>query len=85
MGMLRKLKKYFLTSKSCVIDLADCTTIPSVGTIVDTVQKWANKNHKEIIFVSTTKPVAFMMDETKYIVKVTKERGAYTLYITNAE
>lgn len=55
MEIVKKLKKYFLTSKSWVIDLEDCTTMPSGKTIVDTVQNWASKNQKEIIFVSTTK------------------------------
>ena len=85
MGIMNKVKKYFLTSKSCVIDLKDCTTIPSSKTIMDTVQNWANKNQKKITFVSTTKPVTFMLEETKYIVNINKERGAYTLYITNCE
>ncbi|WML32791.1 DUF4318 domain-containing protein [Clostridium sp. OS1-26] len=85
MKIMNKLKKYFLTSKSWVIDLEDCTTIPSGKTIVDTVQNWANENQKKIIFVSTMKPITFMLDGTKYIVKINRERGAYTLYITNCE
>lgn len=85
MRMMNKLKKYFLTSKSCVIDLKDCTTIPSGRTIVDTVQNWANENQKEITFVSTINPVTFMLKKTKYIVNINRERGAYTLYITNCE
>jgi hypothetical protein len=85
MRMMNKLKKYFLTSKSWVIDLEDCTTIPSGKIIGDTVQNWANKNQKEIIFVSTMKPVTFMLEGTKYIVNINRERGAYTLYITNCE
>jgi hypothetical protein len=36
MKIINKFKKYFLTSKSCVIDLNDCTTVPSSETIVDT-------------------------------------------------
>lgn len=85
MGIMNKLKKYFLTSKSCVIDLEDCTTIPSSETIMDTVQNWAKKNQEEITFLSTIKPVTFMLKKTKYIVNIIKERGAYTLHITNCE
>lgn len=85
MKMLNKLKKYFITSKSWVIDLKDCITIPSGKVIVDTVQNWANENQKEVTFVSTMKPVTFMPDGTKYIVNINSERGAYTLYITNCE
>jgi len=42
-GIMNKVKKYFLTSKSYVIDLKDCITIPSSKKIEDTVQNWANK------------------------------------------
>jgi hypothetical protein len=85
MKIINNFKKYFLTSKSCVIDLNDCTTVPSSETIMDTVQNWANENQKQITFVNTIKPVTFMLEGTKYIVNITKERGAYTLYITNCE
>lgn len=85
MGIIKKLKKYFLTSKSWVIDFQDCTTMPSGKTIVDTIQNWASNNKKEISFLSTVNPVTFILDETKYIANINRERGAYTLYITNCE
>jgi len=85
MGMLNKLKKFFITSKSWVIDLKDCTTMPSGKVIVDTVQNWADENQKKVTFVSNMKPVTFILDGTKYIVNINRERGAYTLYITNCE
>ena len=85
MTMMNKLKKYFLTSKSWVIDLEDCTTIPSSITIMDTVKHWAGENQKEITFISTIKPVTFILEGTKFVVNINKERGAYTLYITNCE
>ena len=59
--------------------------MPSGKTMVDTVQNWANKNQKEITFVSSKPPVTFMLEGTKYIVNISKECGAYTLYITNCE
>ena len=85
MGMLNKLKKFFITSKSWVIDLKDCTTMPSGKVIMDTVQNWADENQKKVTFVSNMKPVTFILDGTKYIVNINRERGAYTLYITNCE
>jgi hypothetical protein len=85
MEIKNKLKKYFLTSKSWVIDLEDCTEIPSVNTIVESVQNWAKENKKDVIFLSSMKPVTFVMEDTKYIVNIKRERGAYTLYITNCE
>lgn len=85
MGVFNKLKRYFITSKTFVIDLKDCTTIPSGKVIIDTIQSWADKNKKDILFLSTIKPVTFMLDDTKYIANINRERGAYTLYITNCE
>lgn len=83
MGMMDKLKKYFITSKSWVIDLKDCTSIPSSSTIIEAIQDWAFNNNKKITFISTEKPVTFVLEETNYIVNINKERGAYTLYITD--
>ncbi|ERI93668.1 hypothetical protein HMPREF1982_01431 [Clostridiales bacterium oral taxon 876 str. F0540] len=83
MGMMGKIKKYFLTSKSWVIDLKDCTSLPSSNTIIETIQEWASNSHKKITFISTEKPVTFMLDGTKYIANINKERWAYTLYITD--
>jgi hypothetical protein len=44
MELNNKLKKYFITSKSWIIDKEDCTAIPTEKTIVDTFQKLSNKN-----------------------------------------
>jgi hypothetical protein len=44
MELKNKLKKYFITSKSWIIDLEDCTAIPPEKTVVDTIQNWSNKN-----------------------------------------
>ncbi|MFL0248201.1 DUF4318 domain-containing protein [Candidatus Clostridium stratigraminis] len=85
MEIIKKLKKYFITSKSWVIDLQDCTIIPSGKTIVDTIQNWAINNKKEISFLSTMNPVTFILNGTKYVANITRERGAYTLHITNCE